>query len=84
MLVKKSNVWNELSRIKYLIEKYIVLECFGLYERCVILLNMMLDKEFKDEDGKYIIVRKIYSRRFKVIKGVVNKVMLFVYILFEL
>lgn len=45
---------------------------------------MMLDKEFKDEDGKYIIVRKIYSRRFKVIKGVVNKVMLFVYILFEL
>lgn len=53
-------------------------------ERCVILLNMMLDKEFKDEDGKYIIVRKIYSRRFKVIKGVVNKVMLFVYILFEL
>lgn len=45
---------------------------------------MMLDKEFKDEDGKYIIVRKIYSWRFKVIKGVVNKVMLFVYILFEL
>lgn len=53
-------------------------------ERCVTLLNMTLDKELKDEDGKHITARKIHSRRFKAIKGAVNKAMLFVYTPFEL
>ncbi|XP_062580120.1 uncharacterized protein LOC134242111 [Saccostrea cucullata] len=54
-------------------------------ERCVTLLNMTLDKELKDEDGKHITgTRKIHSRRFKAIKGAVNKAMLFVYTPFEL
>lgn len=45
---------------------------------------MTLDKELKDEDGKHITTRKIHSRRFKAIKGAVNKAMLFVYTPFEL
>lgn len=57
---------------------------FSDNERCVTLLNMTLDKELKDEDGKHISGRKIHSRRFKYTKGAVNKAMLFVYTPFEL
>ncbi|XP_062580121.1 uncharacterized protein LOC134242112 [Saccostrea cucullata] len=62
------------------------LKAYSLYnERCVTLLNMTLDKELKDEDGKHITgIRKIHSRRFKAIKGAVNKAMLFVYTPFEM
>ncbi|XP_061179290.1 uncharacterized protein LOC133187908 [Saccostrea echinata] len=62
------------------------LKPYRLYnERCVTLLNMTFDKELKDEDGKHITgTRKIHSRRFKAIKGAVNKAMLFVYTPFEL